>query len=89
MACDPNALANLAKCFACLSDKQRAEVQTYLLCQIQANGGTGSGGTQYFSGSGAPTNQVPTSNAGAYYDYTNKITYNWNPTLNGGAGGWE
>lgn len=88
MSCDPGTLLDAAKCFNCLDPKQLQAIQSYLLCQIQAAGGS-AGLTQYFSGPGAPTTQVPANGAGAYYDYTNKLTYNWNPTLNGGAGGWE
>jgi hypothetical protein len=83
MACTPGDLLNLASCFNCLSQPQLEAIQTYLLCQIQTNGG--SSGQQVFSGNGPPGIQVPANNAGIYYDYTNKLTYNWNPTLPG----WE
>ena len=49
--CDPNALAQLAKCFKCLSPATLEEIQTFLLCQI-ANNGTGGGGG---GGSGVTT----------------------------------
>lgn len=42
-------------------------------------------GQQCFSGSGAPTTQVPANGAGTYYDKTNKIIYNYNPD----TPGWE
>jgi hypothetical protein len=34
MACQPQQLLELAKCFQCLSDKQLSMVKAYLLCQI-------------------------------------------------------
>ena len=42
LSCDPNTLAQLAKCFHCLSPGTQLEVQSYLLCQI-VNNGTGGG----------------------------------------------
>lgn len=33
MNCDPNALAEAAACFDCLSPRTLMEVETYLLCQ--------------------------------------------------------
>lgn len=44
MACDPNELANLARCFACLPAATLLEIQTLLLCQINEAGGAGGGG---------------------------------------------
>lgn len=44
ISCDPNSLAQAAKCFKCESINTLLEIQTYLLCQI-ANNGTGGGGT--------------------------------------------
>lgn len=60
MSCDPNELAELAKCFACLNPKQADAVRNYLLCQINENGGGGGGGgvTSFNSRTGAV---VPTS----------------------------
>lgn len=84
MACTPGELMTLASCFNCLEPKQLEAIKSYLLCQIQAGGGS-AGLVQYFSGDGPPTTQIPAQNAGAYYDYTNKVTYNWNPT----TPGWE
>ena len=55
---------------------------TALLIKTYAQTGVGQ---QSFSASGAPTTQVPANGAGTYYDKTNKILYNWNPTLVG----WE
>lgn len=89
MACDINTLLSEAKCFSCLDEKSQLAVIATLLCGIAEAGGGGGGGVQYFAGSGPPTTQTPANGAGAYYDYTNKATYNWNPTLNGGAGGFE
>ena len=74
--------------FKCLDAAQFRALLLQLLCNLSSGGGS-SGVAQYFSGDGAPTTQIPAFNAGAYYDYTNKVTYNWNPTLNSGAGGWE
>lgn len=74
--------------FTCRSEPELLALLNQLLCNYSSGGGS-AGITQYFSGSGAPTTQVPANDAGAYYDYTNQVTYNWNPTLNGGTGGWE
>lgn len=38
ITCDPNVLAALARCFKCLPGSTLQEVQTYLLCQMVANG---------------------------------------------------
>jgi hypothetical protein len=78
MICTPETLLNAAKCFACLSEKQLAAINSYLLCQILNAGGGGSS----FSGSGAPTTQVPAGTSGTYYDYTNNVNYQWNPVSN-------
>jgi hypothetical protein len=43
VSCDPNTLLDEAKCFACLTEEQRAMINISLLCQIQAGGG-GMGG---------------------------------------------
>lgn len=45
MACEPNDLISLARCFSCLTPTQLLAVQTYLLCQIVSGGGIGGGGT--------------------------------------------
>lgn len=37
VSCDPNILAEAAKCFECLNESQREAIANYLLCQI-ANG---------------------------------------------------
>lgn len=42
MACEPDSLAESAKCFECLGDDAQAAVQTYLLAQI-AGGSTDPG----------------------------------------------
>lgn len=34
MACDPNALLEEAKCFACLTEEQRAVIILFLWCRI-------------------------------------------------------
>jgi hypothetical protein len=81
MICTPETLLNAAACFQCLSEKQLAAINSYLLCQILNTGGTGGGGSS-FSGSGAPTTQVPTGTSGTYYDYTNNVNYQWNPVSN-------
>jgi hypothetical protein len=78
MICTPETLLKAAACFQCLSEKQLAAINSYLLCQILNTGGTGGGGSS-FSGSGAPTTQVPSGNSGTYYDYTNNVNYQWNP----------
>lgn len=61
MACEPNTLAEQARCF-CFSFEQHLQIQTYLLCQIVLNGGGGGGGgsgaREVFSGSGDPTGVV-------------------------------
>ena len=59
---------------------QPSDTERQLLVKILNSlnsGSTGSGGT--FSGSGAPTTQVPAGSAGTYWDYTNGILYMWNP----------
>lgn len=61
MACEPNDLASLSRCFCGLSQDRLLEIQTYLLCQIMLNGGTGGGGVgaqEVFSGSGSPVGVV-------------------------------
>jgi hypothetical protein len=75
MICTPETLLSAAKCFACLSEKQLAAINSYLLCQILDSGGGGGS----FNGSGPPTTQVPTGTSGTYYDYTNNVNYQWNP----------
>lgn len=45
-----------------------------LLCNF-----TGGATQQVFSGSGAPTTQVPAFGAGVYFDYVSKDVYYWNP----------
>ncbi len=74
--------------FTCRSEPELLALLNQLLCNLVSGGGS-AGVTQWFSGSGDPTTEIPANNAGAYYDYTNKVTWNWNPTLNGGTGGWE
>jgi hypothetical protein len=78
MICTPETLLNAAACFQCLSEKQLAAINSYLLCQILNGGGGGSS----FSGSGAPTTQVPAGTSGTYYDYTNNVNYQWNSVSN-------
>jgi hypothetical protein len=43
--CNTNNLQAQAKCFQCLPGATLQQIQTYLLCQILNNGGTGGGGT--------------------------------------------
>lgn len=74
--------------FKCLDPQTYNAVLLQLLCNVASSGGS-AGLAQAFAGSGAPTTQVPAFNAGTYYDYTNAVVYHWNPTLSGGAGGWE
>lgn len=71
MACDPNELAQLARCFACLSPAQLLEVQTYLICLINDNGGGGGGvgAQEVFFGNGSPVGVViPTATNAIYGD---------------------
>jgi len=65
MDCTPSTLANNARCFACLSDKQLAAINSYLLCQI-INGG---GGVAFNnkSGTGSPLGSVTPDYAGQIY----------------------
>lgn len=58
--CDPNILAELARCFKCLSFTTNLEVQTYLLCQIVNTIGTGGGGavTQIIAGTNVTVSPV-------------------------------
>jgi hypothetical protein len=57
--CTPDALAAAAKCFKCPSGTTLLEIQTYLLCQILNNGGTGGGGvSQLMAGTNITLNPV-------------------------------
>lgn len=56
ISCDPNDLAAAARCFKCLSGATLEEVQTYLLCQILNNGGTGGGVTKLVAGTNITIN---------------------------------
>lgn len=38
MSCDPNTLLNDARCYDCLTEDQRASINTFLWCQILATG---------------------------------------------------
>lgn len=59
--CDPDALAALAKCFKCQSGNL-TEIQTYLLCQILNNGGTGGGSGKTFQSALFPVNVTAIAN---------------------------
>ena len=86
--CNVQTLLANAACFECLSPGMWEIIELQLLCEILAvggGGGGGGGGVNNFAVAGPPTTQVPANNAGTYYDYTNKILYNWNPT----TPGWE
>ena len=63
ISCDPNDLAALARCFKCLPPGTLTEVQTYLLCQILNNGGTGGGVTSIIAGTNVTIN--PAGGTGA------------------------
>ncbi len=98
-SCDPNDLAALARCFKCLPGATLQEVQTFLLCQILNNGGTGGGGpgsfpvepaNTVFAGPTAGVPALPTFRAivaadlGTTLDVTfNSVTVN---RFGGGAG---
>ncbi len=76
--------------FTCRDTPELLALLNQLLCNLSAGGGGGSAGlAQVFAGNGAPTTQIPAFGAGVYYDYGSGTPFNWNPTLNGGAGGWE
>lgn len=80
-ATDAQSLINLTNCYSCVANASLADMLELGLLQIIANnvGSGSSGGINNFTGSGAPTTQVPANGAGTYYDYTNQILYNWNP----------
>lgn len=64
ISCDPNDLAQLAKCFKCLPPATLQEIITYLLCQINNNGSTGGGAvTQLIAGTNITLN--PAGGTGA------------------------
>lgn len=81
MPCDPNELLTAARCFQCLSEKQLKQVITYLLCQINTNGGGGgSGNAQFVTYTSAPpANPANTANPALAYDPTGNLpTLGWN-----------
>lgn len=84
MACEPNDLINLARCFSCLTLPQLLEVQTYLLCTMSESGaftgGTGSVGTSDPEGS-------VTANTGSIYYNSNNATL-WVKQSGSGNTGW-
>lgn len=79
ISCDPNSLAQAAKCFKCLSPATLKEVKVYLLCQIVANGGTSGGTAQVFSDNyaGGQPNFTPTTSTAIAIDTSNGTQWNW------------
>lgn len=78
MACEPNDLISLARCFNCLSPSTLLEVQTYLLCQIMLNGGGGGGGaTEVFAGNGLAPDVTPTATAAIWIDKDSGVIIHW------------
>ena len=64
MSCDPNTLLNDARCYACLTEEQRAIIILSLWCQIQSAGTTPPSGGQLF---------IETFDANPGYDLTGWI----------------
>src|SRR5688572_5763455 len=73
MACEPQELLNLARCFMCLSKKELAAVQAYLLCQI--NGGSGVVTCSNSEGADSPLNVITPDFVGQVYVQTGGIIW--------------
>jgi len=85
MSCEPNTLAESARCFCGFSAEALLEIQTYLLCQIVESGIAGGGSSQMLSGTDAPPVASPTdpANPAMYY----QVDVGGNPT--GTVYGWN
>jgi hypothetical protein len=72
LSCEPNDLAQLAKCFQCLSQGQRDAIHTYLLCTLAAGGAAGA----MLTGPDADPNGhvVPNNPDGAAFYYQDPAT---------------
>jgi hypothetical protein len=79
MDCDPNDLAQLAKCFDCLPPIVLQQIQAYLLCQIVIGGGItpGGSGNLVFAGVSGFTPPFPPTTAGttAFNENTNEMWF--------------
>ncbi len=84
MACEPNDLLDLARCFSCLSAAQHLEIQTYLLCQLVAGGGTGGGAVE--PGAVDPEGSVTGTPGQTYFNSTNGTF--WVKSSGSGNTGW-
>lgn len=85
--CDPGTLANASVCIdKCIPDGMKLAVMIYLLCQIQANGSTGGGGSGFvLQGVGVPSGTLPTgpstpSSPALYTDLNTGTIWTWNVT---------
>lgn len=83
MACEPNDLISVARCFACLTPVQLLQVQTYLLCQLVLGGGVGIGVTP---GTVDPEGNVSASPGGTYFNSSNQTF--WVKQTGTGNTGW-
>ena len=79
-SCDPNSLAQSARCFKCLAPETLLEIQVMLLCQVlNGAGGGGSSGGGVFSGNyaGGQPNFTPTTTTAIAIDTSNGTQWNW------------
>lgn len=82
--CTPAALLSSASCFACLSEKQLAAINAYLLCQILNGGGGGGGAANNFVSytSGTPPAPADPTKPGWAYDPTGNLqSRGWDVSL--------
>ena len=80
--CDIQDLLDRANCFSCLTPGQLNMVQTQLLCEIQQNGGGGSGTGGVYCGLDADkASTAPTQTCAIYYATDTQNLYYWNDTL--------
>lgn len=74
--CDTDELLTNARCFSCLPLPVLIQVQTYLLCQLLANGGTG--GSSGASSGPANPSADPGVSAMFYLNTTDNSFWAWN-----------
>jgi len=68
MAQTPNQLAIASACFQCMDERTLLLIQVYLLNQILAGGGTGTGTSGTFAGTGSPQGVQVGSPGNTYLD---------------------
>lgn len=79
MSCDPSELERSAKCFCGLDPLRLMYIQTYLLCQILANGGGGGGQSCLLCGVQDPNiaGVVPECDCAVYYNKLTREFWDW------------